>query len=242
MSQTDPAWPTGTTTAAPPLPVAGAEVEVRFAYLRDVYGLLLGGVAAFVALEVFFFSTGIADAIADVVFGTSWLLILGGFMLLSWISNSVAGRARSRQAALAGYGLLIVAQALIFVPMLWIAFETPGLEGAVGSAAAVTLVGFLGLSGVALTSARDFSFLGSLLRWVGVAVLLLIVASVVFGWALGTWFSVGMVVFAGGAILYDTQKILRTYPVGTEVQAAMQLFSSVALLFWYVLRLFLSRD
>lgn len=241
MSQQDATWPTAQPTAAPSIPVAGAEVEVRFAYLKDVYGLLMGGVAAFVGLEVVLFTTGLAESIFELVVATNWLLVLGGFMLLSWLANSVAFKARSRSAALAGFGVLVLAQALIFVPLLWVAREAA--PGAIGQAAAVTLVGFLGLSGIALTSSKDFSFLGSVLRWVGVGALLLIASAVIFGFTLGTLFSVGMVVFAGAAILYDTQNILKRYPVGTEVQAAMQLFSSVALLFWYVLRLFIgSRD
>ncbi len=58
-----------------------------------------------------------------------------------------------------------------------------------------------------------------------------------FGANLGTWFSVGMIALAGGAILYDTQMILRRYPADREVAAAMSLFASLALLFWYMLRL-----
>jgi hypothetical protein len=240
MSQTPASWPQGAPTDAPPIPIAGTEVEVRFDYLKQVYGLLLAGIAGFVAIETVLFTTGIADAIAEFVFGTTWLLVLGGFMLVSWLANRLAFSARDRSTALAGYALLVLAQSIVFVPLLWIARESA--PGVIGQAAGVTLVGFVGLSGVAMTSARDFSFLGSMLKWVGVGALLLIVSAVVFGLSLGTWFSVAMIVFAGGAILYDTQKILRSWPVGTEVQAAMQLFSSVALLFWYVLRLFMSRD
>jgi FtsH-binding integral membrane protein len=96
------------------------------------------------------------------------------------------------------------------------------------------------LTGVALTSSKDFSFLGSILKWVGIAALLLIVVSVFTGFNLGAWFSVAMIAFAGGAILWETQQILRNYPEGTELLAAIQLFASVMLLFWYVLRLVMS--
>jgi FtsH-binding integral membrane protein len=100
----------------------------------------------------------------------------------------------------------------------------------------------MGLSAVAFTTRKDFSFLGALLRWIGFGVLLLIVASLIFGFNLGTWFSVGMIVFAGGAILYDTSNIIHQYPEDRHVAASLQLFASVMLLFWYVLRLFLRRD
>lgn len=64
-------------------------------------------------------------------------------------------------------------------------------------------------------------------------------ASVIFGFQLGTFFSVAMVGFAGAAILYDTSNILREYPEDRYISAALQLFASVALMFWYVLRLFM---
>ena len=42
---------------------------------------------------------------------------------------------------------------------------------------------------------------------------------------------------AGASILYQTQTILRRYPAEAYVGASVQLFASVMLLFWYVLRL-----
>jgi FtsH-binding integral membrane protein len=69
-----------------------------------------------------------------------------------------------------------------------------------------------------------------------------IVAGIVFGFHLGTWFSVAMVGLAGAAILYDTSNILHHYPDDRYVGAALELFASVALMFWYVLRIFISRD
>jgi FtsH-binding integral membrane protein len=69
-----------------------------------------------------------------------------------------------------------------------------------------------------------------------------IVGGVLFGFNIGTWFSVAMVGFAGAAILYDTSNILRSFPEDRHVGAALQLFASVALMFWYVLSIFMSRD
>ena len=225
-------------TPAPPIPIADASVDVRFEYMKRTYGYLMGGIATFVGLEVFLFTTGIAEAVTEVVFGTSWLLILGAFMIANWIANTWIFKARTRTGQLGAYGLIILAQALIFTPMLFIAFTY--FDGAVGQAAAISTVGFVGLSGVAITSSKDFSFLGSILKWVGVAALVLIVVAVLTGLNLGAWFSVAMIAFAGGAILWETQQILRNYPEGTELLAAVQLFSSVMLLFWYVLRLVMS--
>jgi hypothetical protein len=66
------------------------------------------------------------------------------------------------------------------------------------------------------------------------------VGGAVFGFQLGTWFSVAMIGFAGAAVLYDTSNIIHVYPEDRYVSAAMQLFASIALMFWYVLRLFIS--
>jgi len=142
----------------------------------------------------------------------------------------------AQYAALAAF---VVAEAVIFVPLLYIAnFYAPG---AIQSAATVTLIGFAGLTAVAFLSRKDFSFLGGLLKWGMVLALVAIVGGVLFGFNLGTWFSVGMVGLAGAAILYDTSNILRNFPEDRHVGASLQLFASVALMFWYVLQLFMSR-
>lgn len=216
-------------------PVAVAAPDVRTRFMVRVYVHLIGAIAAFVALEVWLFSSGLADTITAFVFDTSWLLILGGFMIVSWMANSLALRTTTPAGTYGAFAALIVAEALIFVPLLWIAeAQAPG---AIGSAAWISIVAFIGLSGVAVTSAKDFSFLGSLLKWGGILAILLIVGAVLFGTGLGTWFSVAMIGLAGGAILYDTQRILHHYPADREVAAAMSLFAALALLFWYVLRL-----
>ena len=70
--------------------------------------------------------------------------------------------------------------------------------------------------------------------------LMLIVTATLTGLQLGSLFSVAMVGLAGVAILHDTSKVLHHYPEDRYVAASLELFSSVALMFWYVLRLFLS--
>ena len=127
------------------------------------------------------------------------------------------------------------------MPLLYIADRYA--PGAISSAAWCTGAGFAALTAIAFWGGKDFSFLGTLLRWGGFCALGAIVASVIFGFELGTFFSVAMVAFAGGAILYDTSNIIHRYPETRYVSAALELFASVALMFWYVLRLFIgSRD
>lgn len=221
--------------------VSALGVEARATFVTRTYIHLLGAILAFALLEVYLFQTGLAETIARSMLGVNWLLVLGGFVVVSWLATRTAHTAErpaAQYAALAGF---VVAEALIFVPLLYIA--NAYAPGVIQSAALVTLLGFSGLTAVVFTTRRDFSFLGGLLRWGGVVALVLIVAGVVFGFQLGTFFSVGMIALAGAAILYDTSNVLYHYPEDRYVAAALQLFASVALMFWYVLRLFMgSRD
>jgi uncharacterized protein len=124
------------------------------------------------------------------------------------------------------------------VPLLFVANHYA--PGAISSAAMITLLGFTLLTFVALSMRHNFSFLGGILRWAGIVALLAIVGGVFFGFELGTWFSVGMIALAGAAVLYDTQRILTTFPDERYVGAALELFASIALMFWYVLRLLIA--
>lgn len=215
--------------------VRATETTDRSRFLSRTYGHLTGAVFLFAAVEVLLFRTGVAQQIVRALTGISWLIVLGGFMVVGWLASRTAAAASSRTAqylALAGF---VAAEAVIFVPLLYVAESYA--PGAIGSAALVTFLGFAGLTAVVFVTRKDFSFLRTLLFWGGVVALLLIVASALFGWNLGTWFSVGMIALAGGAVLHDTSEVLHRYPEDRYVAAALQLFASVALMFWYMLRL-----
>ncbi len=217
----------------------GGETNDRSLFIRKTYLHLFGAVCTFALLEYVFFTTGIAEPFAIFALSTSWLAILGGFIVVSWIASHVAHRVESKPAQYAALFGFIVAEALIFVPMLYLAFAVA--PEIVSSAATFTLLAFAALTAVAMFSGRDFSFLRSFLMWGGVIALGTIVMGVIMGFELGTYFSMAMIGFAGASILYDTSKILRTYPDDRYVAASLELFASVALMFWYVLRLFLAR-
>jgi len=51
-----------------------------------------------------------------------------------------------------------------------------------------------------------------------------------------------MVILAAGSILYNTSNIIHHYNTQQYVAASLSLFASVALLFWYLLQIFMSRD
>lgn len=218
----------------------GMPSESRGVFVRRAYMHTVGGIMAFAAIEWGLFSTGLAWPLAQAMLSVNWLLILGAYMLVSWGASHMAHRIESRPMQYLAFAALIVAEAAIFVPLLAIAMNVA--PGVVESAAWVTLMGSAGLIVVATISGKDFSFLRGFLLWGFVLAMVAIVSAVLFGFELGTWFSVAMIGFAGAAILYDTSNILRTYPEDRYVAAGMQLFASIALMFWYVLRFFMSRD
>ena len=223
----------------PRVPVASLDVEARSTFVMQTYLHLFMALLAFVGVEIVLFTSGIAPVLAQAMLGVNWLLVLGAFMIVGWFATRTAHRAESLTAQYLALGAFVVAEAVIFVPLLYVAnFYAPG---AITSAALVTLLGFGGLTAVAFVTRKDFSFLGALLRWGFLIALVLIVAGVIFGFQLGTFFSVAMIALAGGSVLYDTSKILHHYPHDRYVGAALELFASVALMFWYILRLFMSR-
>jgi FtsH-binding integral membrane protein len=220
-------------------PVAALGVDARSAFIWRTYAHVAGAILGFAAIESYLFDSGRAITIAETLFGVSWLLVLGAFMVVGWIASHVAHRVESKPMqylALAGF---VVAEAIIFVPLLLTAqLKAPGL---IESAAGVTLAGTVGLMGVVHFTRKDFSFLRGVLMWGGVIALIAIGAAVlVDDIQLGTWFSVAMIGFAGAAVLYDTSNILHHYPEDKHVAAALGLFASIALMFWYVLQLFIS--
>lgn len=218
-------------------PVSELGVDTRATFITRTYAHLLGAITAFTVIEVFLFKSGIAGKIAGALSGM-WLLVLGAFMVVGWLASRTAMTARSLSAqymALTGY---VVAEAIIFIPMLYLAQSFA--PGVIQSAAAVTILGFCGLTMVVYFTRADFSFLRGILYWGGILALVAIVASLIFGFHMGTWFSVVMIGFAGAAILYDTSNIFYHFPEDRYVGASLELFASVALMFWYVLRLFIA--
>ena len=224
-------------------PVAQGSVDERASFIWKTYAHVAGAIVAFAAIEAYLISSGVAARIAAPLLG-NWLLVLGAFMLVGWGASHVAHRLESKPAQYAAFAVFVFAEAIIFAPMILLAEYVSAQSGSsvLQSAATVTLLGAGGLMAVAMITRRDFSFLRGLLVWGGILALVLIAAAILFGLTLGTWFSIGMIGFAGAAILYDTSNILHHYPQERYVGAAMGLFASIMLMFWYVLQLFLSRD
>jgi FtsH-binding integral membrane protein len=107
-------------------------------------------------------------------------------------------------------------------------------------AAIATLAIFGVLTAIVFVSKKDFSFLGPILGISSFVILGIIVLGAFGLLNLGTFFCVALVVFASGAILYDTSNVLHKYRTEQYVAAALALFASVGILFWYILQIVIS--
>lgn len=213
--------------------------ESRAEFIWKCYAHVIGAILAFAAIEAYLFNAGIAERIARPML-ENWWMVFGAFILVSWGATHVAHRLESKTSQYAAFAVFIVAEALVFSPMLYMAYLIePGL---VDSAAGVTLLGSGGLIATAMITRKDFSFLRGILVWGFMLALVAIISSFIFGFQMGTWFSLAMIGFAGAAVLYDTSNIMHHYPEDRYVAASMALFASIAMMFWYILRLFMSRD
>ena len=233
---------TSTRAAAAPIIVDQAPEIARAEFIRKTYTHMALAVLAFIILESILLGwSGAKNLVVTMVRGYNWLIVLGIFMGVSWVADKWARSGTSKEMQYAGLGLYILAEAFIFLPLLYIAKNFVG-ESVIGSAGFVTLGLFSGLTFVVFSSKKDFSFMRNILGVGGFVALGIIVASIMFGFTLGVLFAGIMVAFAAGAILYTTSNIIHHYRTDQYVAAALSLFASVMLLFWYVLQIFISLD
>lgn len=220
--------------------VAMSSEEQKASFYRKTYLHVAMAILAFVFVETALLVTA-GDFIVSLLATNKlvWLFVIGGM----WLGSMLANRwtmSQSRSVQYAGLAFYVLLEAIVFSPMIIMAVAYSGGEMLL-QAAVITLMLFVGLTGVALTSKKDFSFLRSIIIIGGFISLGLVVAGIIFGFNLGLWFSVGMVFLAGASILYETNQLKNFYTPNQYVGASLQLFSSIMLLFWYVLRILMSR-
>jgi len=199
----------------------------------------------FVALEALWFATPVANAVFDLLRMSkyAWLFVMAAFVGVSYVADRWAQSSTSKPLQYAGLGLYTVLQSLLFLPLIAtaIVMGAQGDTNILSKAAVITLTMFGALTGIVFITRKDFSFLRGILMFGGFAAMGLIVASIAFGFTLGMFFSYLMVAFACGYILYDTSNVMLRYRTSQHVAAALALFASVMLLFWYVLRILIDR-
>jgi FtsH-binding integral membrane protein len=220
-----------------------APAAERADFIKKTYLHLGGAVLLFVLLEWALIRSPWAKPMVQTMLGSrfSWLFVLGAFMGVSYVAEAWARNSSSLGMQYAGLGLYVVAETVIFLPLLYIAVYFVKDPNLIPTAGLITGVVFVGLTAAVFLTGSDFSWMRQALTMAGFAALGVIAASLIFGFSLGLLFSAAMVILASGYILYYTSNVMNHYPIGSHVAAALALFSAVALLFWYVLRILMDR-
>jgi FtsH-binding integral membrane protein len=245
--------------------VATLGVSERVAFLRKTYAHLAVALVGFAVI-----AGGMIRYMTETSFKFSawaftgqyhWLAVIGAFMIVGFVTDRLAKSNTSRGIQYVGLTLAVIAEGIILQPMLWVLFMKYGkpadfvvndagnVTSFVTSGMAVkvlmesiiiTLTIFIGLSATVFVTKKDFSFLRGALVIASFAALGVILASMLFGFSLGALFAGIMVLVMAGFILYQTSLILKEFPPTAYVAAALMLFSTIATLFWYVLRLMMA--
>jgi len=103
--------------------VAALPGEEKASFIRRTYGHLAIAIAAFALIEYQLISMGLGEK-AIAILATSkwsWLLVLGAFMGVGMLANNWAQSNTSRELQYAGLGLYVVAEAIIFLPLIYMA-------------------------------------------------------------------------------------------------------------------------
>lgn len=222
----------GQTSAANAIP------EERMAFIRRTYSWLTGAIFLCAAMMALFWNSPAFEPVITFMVNANWLIVLALFIGFSWLGDAMARRVDSKGLQIIGLTVGVGAYAIIFSYLFAVtgAFDPSYGVGTdvVWQAGLLTLVTFSGLTAVVFFTKQDFSFLRTALAVGTVLILGAIVAGVLFGFNLGLGFSIFMVGFTSAVILYQTSSILHEYPVHGHVSAALALFSSIGMMFWYL--------
>lgn len=246
--------------------VATLGVSDRVDFLRKTYAHLGGALVAFALLTggLLYLTPKLSWGFSKWALQGrwTWLAVLGLFMFVGWVAERLATSETSKGMQYAGLGLAVAAEAFLLQPMLWLVMfkfgdpdklfvvtqsgneVIPALSGAAGSiliqAVVITLAIFIGLTLTVFLTKKDFSFMRGVLAICSFGALGVILASMMFGFSLGAIFSGAMILLMSGYILFQTSLVMAHFPPTGYVAAALMLFSTIATLFWYVLRLLMS--
>ncbi len=212
-------------------------------FYRKTYLHVALAFLVFLVLEVVFLNTpAIVKIGLAMTQGWTWLIVLGGFMFITNYAERLAAKTADKRTQYLGFGLYILAEAFIFVPLLYMAMYAGGGESILQQAFLVTLFLFVALTAIVFMTKKDFSFLRTAISIGSIVAIGIIVAGIAFGFNLGLVFSGFMVLLASGSILYQTSNLIHKYDQSQYVVAALGLFASFMLLLWYIIQFFIGRD
>ncbi len=216
--------------------VANASENERASFIKRTYMHLAGAIIAFAFLETLLIKSGIAESFVGLLGQSkwSWLIVLGAFMGVSYIADSWARTAISPEKQYMGLGLFVIAEAIVFTPLIYMALNIAPDMLTYATLLTSVLVG--GITFTAFTTKKNFSFLGKYLAFGGIIAMGIIIGGIIFGYTLGLFFMGAMIIFAAVSVLYSTSNIIHEYHTEQHVAAALGLFASIGLLFWYILQ------
>lgn len=221
--------------------IANADGDTRQRFIRKTYLHLAAAIALFAILETIMVQMNLHIAALKLLSSIGSWGWLGVIVLYGFASNAMHRKALqsiSLSSQYIAWAVGILLFALLILPMIGMAWMYA--PNVLQNAAVVTGALVVGLTAVVLTTGKDFSFLRPALTIGGIVAIGFIIASVAFGFSLGLFFSGAMIVFAAGAILYETSQIQHHYHESQYVGASLALFASVGMLFWYVLQFMMS--
>jgi len=221
--------------------VAEAAPALRAAFIRKTYAHLALALLSFIVLEAVLLHSPLAPLLTEEMTGGqfSWLIVQGLAMLGTWQGNTWANARENIALQYMGLAVYVIIYALIFLPLMLIAVTY--YPGVIFDAAVMTGALFLGLSATVFLTRKDFSFLGPIVAIGGLIALGVIVAAIFTGFSLGIVFSAVVVALMAASILYTTSNMLHHYQPGQHVAASLQLCAALLTMFWYILRIFMSR-
>lgn len=242
-------------------PVSAGTVSERLAFLKRVYswmtaGLIVCGLSAAISVESGITMKYLIRPMFDGTSGFSRfmshiLMFVALYATMSWAYKARHKATMNTVAFAAFAGMLgFMISDVIFVALIVSGADAntgailasggmPALDGSlVYQALGATVAMFMGLTVVAFTSKKDFSFLKGILT---AALFGLIALMVINIFVQSSAFSMGItllgIVIFSGYILHDTQKIMRKYPSNEHVAGAITLFYDFVMLFVFILRL-----
>ena len=165
----------------------------------------------------------------------TYLLSVGGALVMVWfVLPKVARSANGIWVVFAITGLL----GFGLGPLLNMYLSLPNGPQIVGVALAGTGAIFLGLSGYALTTRKDFSFLGGFLLTGFIVVLMAALANIFLAIpALSLTISAVVILIMSGFILYDTSRMVREGETANYLLMTVSLYLSMFNIFISLLHL-----
>ena len=125
-----------------------SEVE-RVAFYKKTYSHVAGGVLVFILFEYLLLqSETLIEFMLSMTQGYKWLLLLGGFMLITNYAESTALKTSDKNLQYLAYSGYVFAEAFIFIPLIYMAISYTNNFEVIKQAGIVTLGLFVGISSI----------------------------------------------------------------------------------------------